>query len=306
MAANRMLIVVALSSACGRFSFDERELDAKQDIDAVARCTAFGPWSKPEMPQDISSDAEEYNGTIESSGTTIIFPSGRAGGMGSADLYMATRPSTSEPFATPVNLANVNSVAADMAPTLSNDELTLYFTSNRGGGPFRLYEATRASRALPFGVPSLVPGPFTGLGEVGGPDISRDGLALYFDATAGGTGGYDLWVATRASVGDPWGTPSEVSGVNTTGSENEPTIDDDGLTIYYASDAFEPAQDLVVATRPDLASPFSTPTKVPLSLNPGVGEYGADISADGLWMELSIHLGAPMNTNVWLSSRVCL
>jgi hypothetical protein len=48
------------------------------------------------------------------------------------------------------------------------------------------------------------------------------------------------------------------------------------------------------------------PTKVPLGLNPGVGEYGADMSADGLTMALSIHLGAPLKTNVFLSTRSCL
>lgn len=86
----------------------------------------------------------------------------------------------------------------------------------------------------------------------------------------------------------------------------DPIVDDEGLTIYYITDRFSLLQDLVVATRPDLASPFSEPTIVPLSLGPGVGEYGGDLSDDGMTMQLSIHLGAPpLVTNVCLSTREC-
>jgi hypothetical protein len=259
------------------------------------------------MPAGVSSDDEEYGGTVSDGGLTIIFPSGRPGGVGAADLYIATRASEAQAFAAPIGLSSVNSMASDLSPALSDDELTLYFASNRGGnGLYRLYAATRPTRADDFGAPALVVMDYTALGSVGGPNLSSDELTMYFDASAGGLGSYDMWMTTRASVGDPWSTPAPVPGVNTPGVDSKPAIDDGGLTLYYISDAFEAAQDLVVATRRDLASPFGTPSKVPLALNPGVGEYGADISADGLWMELSIHLGAPLMTNVWLSTRSCL
>ena len=46
----------------------------------------------------------------------------------------------------------------------------------------------------------------------GCPIQSPDGLSLYMASNRpGGKGGLDLWVATRASTGDPWGAPAEPS-----------------------------------------------------------------------------------------------
>ena len=40
------------------------------------------------------------------------------------------------------------------------------------------------------------------------PTISKDGLSLYFRSNRlGGYGSFDIWVAQRDSVEDPWGTP---------------------------------------------------------------------------------------------------
>src|SRR5688500_20408542 len=53
------------------------------------------------------------------------------------------------------------------------------------------------------------------------PDVSRDGLSLYFSSNrAGGSGAGDLWVSRRASVDDPWGVP-----VNLRPTANSSTVD---------------------------------------------------------------------------------
>ena len=53
-----------------------------------------------------------------------------------ADLYAATRATTSDSWSTPVNLGpNVNSaLGAETRPSLSWDGTTLYFGSTRPGG----------------------------------------------------------------------------------------------------------------------------------------------------------------------------
>ena len=303
------LSVAALSSACGRFAFDpapgigDGAAGDGATSDAAARCRTFGPWSNPVLQADLSSDDEEYGGGVSADGRTIIFPSGRPGGLGGSDLYMATYSPASQTWSALGNLTALNSTANEENPSLSDDQLTLYFASDRGG-PYALYVATRASPADDFGAPSPVVADFTGLGQVGGPEPSHDQLTLYFDA--GTAGAYDIHFMTRASMSDPWGTPAIVPGLGIAGSESEPTLENDELTMYFISDMFEAPQDLVIAKRPDKASPFGPPTKVPLGLALGVGEYGADISADGLTMELSIHAGAPLKTNVFLASRSCL
>ena len=59
---------------------------------------------------------------------------------------VSTRPSTSDPWSTPVNLgAVVNSTVLDFRPALSFDGTELYFHSARSGGygGFDIYRSTR-------------------------------------------------------------------------------------------------------------------------------------------------------------------
>ena len=87
----------------------------------------------------------------------------------------------------PVHLdAPVNSACQDQTPTLSKDELALYFTSNRRGGlgndtpdgcqdSFDLWVAERASRDSPWETPVNLGSPVnTSAGEAG-PAVSPNG-----------------------------------------------------------------------------------------------------------------------------------
>ena len=58
----------------------------------------------------------------------------------------------------------------------------------------------------------------------GCPSISRDGLRLFFASNrAGGYGGLDIYISTRASVDDPWGAPVNAGApINTSGDEFAP------------------------------------------------------------------------------------
>ena len=65
----------------------------------------------------------------------MLLTSGRPGGIGGLDLWMASRDEQSPVWTTPVDLGPVvNSVANDGAPVLSRDGLSLFFYSNRSGG----------------------------------------------------------------------------------------------------------------------------------------------------------------------------
>jgi hypothetical protein len=68
-----------------------------------------------------------------------------------------------------------------------------------------------------------------------GVSISRDGLSLYFGSTR--SGNFDIWVSHRADVGSPWGVPKPLgAAVNTTCSEQTPTLTIDGHWLYFARD----------------------------------------------------------------------
>jgi hypothetical protein len=68
-------------------------------------------------------------------GLEIILSSNRPGSFGLIDLWVSTRPTTHDKWSTPVNLgATINTASQDRAPYLSDDGLTLLFTSDRPGG----------------------------------------------------------------------------------------------------------------------------------------------------------------------------
>ena len=78
---------------------------------------------------------------------------------------------------------------------------------------------------------------FNGAALDGCPFISHDGKTFYMASTrAGGLGGIDIWVSTRASEDDPWGAPVNAGApVNSTSNDFCPTISRDGHRFYFVS-----------------------------------------------------------------------
>jgi hypothetical protein len=78
---------------------------------------------------------------------------------------------------------------------------------------------------------------FNGAALDGCPFISRDGKTFYMASNRpGGLGGIDIWVSTRASVQDGWGSPVNVGApVNSPANDFCPTIARDGHLFYFVS-----------------------------------------------------------------------
>ncbi|MGH9391516.1 MAG: TolB family protein, partial [Vicinamibacteria bacterium] len=78
---------------------------------------------------------------------------------------------------------------------------------------------------------------FNGTALDGCPFVSRDGKTFYMASDrAGGLGGIDIWVSTRASANNPWGAPENVGApVNSSANDFCPTISRDGHLFYFVS-----------------------------------------------------------------------
>lgn len=71
--------------------------------------------------------------------------------------------------------------------------------------------------------------------SVGDPFVTKDGNSLYFVSDMpGGKGGTDVYVSIRTDAGD-WGTPENLSEINTEGNERSPFFSADN-TFYFSSD----------------------------------------------------------------------
>ncbi|MEO7684468.1 MAG: hypothetical protein ABIU86_11100 [Gemmatimonadaceae bacterium] len=237
----------------------------------------------------VNSSAFDGGPSISNDGLTIYFASERPGGLGGADLWVTTRPTISEPFGPPQPLGpTVNSASEDACPGISPDELSLFFCSKRPGGfgDFDLWVSERATRADSFG-PAKNLGPTVNTSLLDGlPDLSADGLTLFFDSNrAGGLGSSDIWMTTRATTAAPWGAPENLGPpVNSSFFDVAPDISPNGLEFLFTSDrpGGSGGEDLWVAARTSVRDSFGPPQNLGRAINSSATEYGAHRLADGL------------------------
>lgn len=181
------------------------------------------------------------------------------------------------PFGSPVNVAGIASGYDDFSPTLTGDGLRLIFESNRPGGVggYDLYEATRPDRSAMFASPV----PLASLNDAnnqGGSWIAGDGLTLYFSDDR--TGATRLYVATRATVEQPFESPTLVPGLEMREGWG-PELSEDGREIFFGW--FVSELDVYRATRTTTSEAFGTPTLV-AELNTDASDGFVDVHPGGL------------------------
>ena len=109
----------------------------------------------------------------------------------------------------PVNLGPpVNTSAIEIMPTLSQDERTLYFVSDRAGGfdGTDIWVARRASVHSPWETPVNLGAVINTPGNEADPALSNDGRHLFFSSNRpGGIRGLDVYVSHRRDPNDDFG-----------------------------------------------------------------------------------------------------
>ena len=213
-----------------------------RDIWVSTRPTVSDPWTKPvNLGPNVNSSAKEAFPSISADGLSLFFESTRSGGYGRHDLWVTKRPTTSEPWGAPVNLGpTVNSSYEDATPGISADGLSLLFESDRPGGygDFDIWVTTRPTDSEPWGMPVNMGPTVNSLAWDGGPNISADGLSLYFwSDRVGGHGRNDIWLTMRETIFEDWGTPvNPGSSLNTSSYDDPGSISPDGLLLFFESD----------------------------------------------------------------------
>ena len=211
------------------------------DIWVTKRETTDDPWGEPvNLGSPVNSSAWE-TGCISYDGLSYYFSSTRSrGSNANADIWVTTRDTIHDPWGTPINLGQtVNSSADQCYVSISPDELTLYFSSNRGGGQgaYDLWVTTRETIHDPWDTPvNLGPTVNSSSYDVD-TSISADGRMLFFASDR--SGGYgsatdDIWVTTRKTTDDPWSEPVNLGPtVNSSAWEDCPNISADGYTLFF-------------------------------------------------------------------------
>jgi hypothetical protein len=208
-------------------------------------------------------------------GLKLYFSVDKGVGYWSHDIWATTRESIDAPWGQAIKLGlNVNWPGPDINPTISPDDLELYF-ERKVNNEWCLMRSTRASKDDPWDPASE----FTELGDAWDLDFAPDGLTVYFTAL-GEQGSEDIWMATREAVDTSWGEPVNLgSNINDTGDQFNPSISNDGLAIFFCnasegdiSMAFRTTKDDAWGTRALLGSPVNCD---------GTCNYNPEISPDG-------------------------
>ncbi len=237
---------------------------------------------------NFNTYSNDGGATISADGCTMYFGSDRPGGYGDWDIYVATRQSKDDEWGPSVNLGpTVNTAYVDAPWSISADGLSLYFNSTRpdGYGWYDMWLTTRATTSAPWG-PAVNLGPTvnTSYNDLC-PRISGDGLSLYFESDRpGGSGSYDLWVTTRATLSQAWGPPANLGPtVNSSSWDYQPSISADGLSLFFTSGrpgGLGP-DDIWVTTRATVSDPWGPPVNLGPQINTSADEFCPNISADG-------------------------
>lgn len=114
------------------------------------------------------------------------------------------------------------------------------------------------------------------------PSLTSDLLTMYFGSTrTGGSGFEDIWMVTRASIGDAWNTAVAVTELNSIAVESNVEISGDGLTLTFTSNRMG-TFDLYQSRRAVISDPWPTPTPI-MGVKSGLSsEYGGQLVDGGL------------------------
>jgi Tol biopolymer transport system component len=271
-------LLVDAGGLTGKAGASDAGLAASDAADAGAACDVSKPFGAPVL-MGVSSSLSEGNPRLSPDELTMVF--GRGSGSGaSSDLFMATRATRFDSFSPPVPLSAVSTQSADQAPALSDDGLTLVFSSSRDGGVGKsdLYRAVRASTRETFGTVTLLTSAINSTATETDPFLA--GGELWFSSDRLSPGVYDIFRAP----GIDRGPAVRVDELDTSYEESDPTLSADGLTIYFGSDRPDAAAkggiDIWTAHRASVGSAFDAPRPV-AELNSAGDDAPGWISPDG-------------------------
>jgi hypothetical protein len=208
------------------------------------------------------------------------------------------------PFNPPVPIGVLNDpLHQDDDPTLTDDMLELFFASSRGPAG-DIFVSHREQASDPWGPPE----PANGLNSLwieNTPEISPDGLTIYFSSNRNDLPDEDVFFATRSDRISGWSVPVRVAELSTPGLRDVcPFPTANGLHLYVCvGPEILPELDLVRFDREGLRAPWSEPSPL-VELNTAGLECAAWLDpSERVLAFMSDRPGGTGAIDLWLTSR---
>ena len=271
--------------------------DASPDVvveagpDAAVRCSPQKSFGTPVAVAALDTGNDEAHARLSHDELTVYF----ARASGSVDLYVASRPTTTQTFDVPVAVTSVNTPGLESDPSLAIDGKLLYFVTDREGGAGAYDIWTAASGDGGFG--SLAP--LSGAGSAGNEQHPYAlASSLYFASDRGGTPGiYRADLAGASATNVTLVSPADA------GVQIVPVVSEDELVMYFAAAGTTDAggdYDIWMTTRTAISQPWAAPMRV-TELSTTSAEYPSWLSPDLCRLYISTNRGG--NYDIYLATR---
>jgi Tol biopolymer transport system component len=208
----------------------------QNDIWFATRASTAQAFGAPTLVEGVNSAGDERGPWISRDGLRLVFFSLPTGASG-YHFMVAARQTTIAAFAAPAPVAGLNSSASDATEWFSTDEKTIYFASTRTGGlgDYDIWMADfgQAGASNPRAIQEL-----NSTANDSWPALTADGLTIYYSSGKTGAGaqpGNHIWMASRATTSDGFGSQKVVTELASAASEWPTWISPDGCTVYFGS-----------------------------------------------------------------------
>jgi Tol biopolymer transport system component len=211
-------------------------MDTNGDIWFSTRPSAASPWGTPALVPVVNTAVEDQSAGISADGLTLYFSSRRTAALTGSNIWMSTRATRQAAWQVPVLVTELSTNQDDFEPQPDPSGLRLVMYRDLGGGDRAVFESTRGSSTVPWGTPVKLTAIETA-GSERSPCLADDGRALYFssDRASGTANVHDLFVATRATTGDPFVSPMPLVELDSSGDNDDPWISPDGHVLVFSS-----------------------------------------------------------------------
>jgi hypothetical protein len=196
----------------------------------ATRASKNADFASPTVMNALSSLSNDNDPSVAADNLSLWFHSGRSG---NAEIWAVTRGTPAEEWGEPMLVPNVNTPAPEAHAYYRSGAGELWFV-RQSATDYDIFVAKK--NAIGFATPTEVKELNTVGSQEWQPHPSEDGLSVLFASDRpGGLGGFDLWIAKRASTNVPFGAPVPLTELNSTAADFAGWISTDGCRIYFSS-----------------------------------------------------------------------
>lgn len=215
----------------------------------ITRRSAIGmAWSTPIPILELNSTNNEEHPSLAGDGLSLWYASDRPGGLGSYDIYVATRADRNSGtlWSNPQLATALNGGGNDEAPQIDPTERVMVMAAGPNNQE-NLFVSTRATTADAWPAPSPIAELNAGPTSETGPMLSSNLLTIYFSTNRNGSSD-ELYFATRTTPTGTFGTAVPIGELDAGSNQTDPWISPDQRTIVFVSEQ-DGSRDLFEATR---------------------------------------------------------